>query len=378
MLPKYLILRRLDYRMLFVMLSLMVVSIFVISATTYDIESSSNSFFTPLTIKQLAWFFLGSGCFLFFTLFDYRMLRKLSIGIYLGALFMLVGLFFVEPIHNVRRWYRLPLIPFDIQPSEYAKLAIVLMLSWHLERNIDRIEKPSVIIGAFAIILVPFVLILKQPDLGTALVLMPIFLVMLYFAGVKKKIITLMSVGFLSGLALVVMMFLGVLSHESIKPYALKVVKEYQFERLNPNTYHQKAAQTAIALGQVSGSGWKQSEFTGKRWLPYAHTDSAFPAFAEEFGLIGATFVIMLLFLLTYFSFQISALSKDLFGRFLSAGIAVYLAIHIVINIGMMCGLLPITGVPLVMVSYGGSFVLTNMIALGILQSIYVRRYMFS
>lgn len=369
--------RRLDYRLVIVIMGLMLASILVISSTTYDLNVESASFFTPFAIKQIVWFFIGTVCFLFMAYFDYRKLRTLSISIYIGVVILLVGLYFVDPIHNVRRWYRLPFIPFDLQPSECAKLAIVFMLSWHLERNIERINRLSVTLGALAIVFIPFVLILKQPDLGTALVLMPILLVMLYFAGANKKVIACFSGFSFFGLALVVMMFLGVIPHEKVKPIALKFIKEYQYERLNPETYHQKAAQTAIALGQIKGSGWRKSEFTGQQWLPYAQTDSAFPALTEEFGLLGGTVVIILLFVLIYLSFQVSALAKDLFGRFLSAGIAVYLAIHVIINMGMMCGLLPITGVPLVMISYGGSFVISNMVALGILQSIYARRYMF-
>ena len=372
------IIRRLDYRLLPVMFLLMVSSVLIISSTTYDLSQSNASFFTPFAIKQIAWFFIGSIFFLLLSYSDYRKLRKISLSLYLGVIILLIGLYFVDPIHNVRRWYRVPFIPFDLQPSEGAKLAIVLMLSWHLERNIERVDRPSVVLGAIAIVFLPFVLILKQPDLGTALVLLPILLVMLYFAGVKKKVITFFSLSALLGLSIVVMMFLGVIPQSKVKPIALKFIKEYQYERLNPDTYHQRAAQTAIALGRLKGSGWRQSEFTGKNWLPYAQTDSAFPAFTEEFGLLGGSAIIALLFTLIYLSFQVSALAKDLFGRFLSAGIAVYLAVHVVINIGMMCGLLPITGVPLVMVSYGGSFVISNMIALGVLQSIYARRYMFS
>lgn len=372
------LIKRLDIRIIILIIALMTASLLVISATTCDQNQKDCSFFTALTLKQMMWFFIGSIFFLLLTWFDYRNLRKMSLFIYVGIIFFLLGLYFVEPIHNVRRWYRLPFIPFDFQPSEGAKLAIVMMLSWYLEKNFDKLHRIKVLFGALAIVFVPFVLILKQPDLGTALVLMPILFVMLYFAGAKKKIIVFLGCLAILALGFVIMMFLGIISHEKIKPVALRLMKEYQYERLNPNTYHQKAAQTAIALGQINGSGWRKSEFTGKNWLPYAQTDAAFPALTEEFGLLGATVVIIALFMLIYLSFQVSALAKDLFGRFLSAGIAVYLAVHIIINIGMMCGLLPITGVPLVMISYGGSFVISNMIALGILQSIYTRRYMFS
>ena len=127
----------------------------------------------------------------------------------------------------------------------------------------------------------------------------------------------------------------------------------------------------------MGGTGWKKSEFAGGGWLPTPYTDSAFASFGEEFGFIGLLFLMVLFYALIYFSFQVTAVVKDDFGRLLSAGISVYLAMHILVNIGMMCGFLPITGVPLILITYGGSSVISTMMALGILQSIYIRRFMF-
>jgi rod shape determining protein RodA len=228
------------------------------------------------------------------------------------------------------------------------------------------------------IVFLPFVLILKQPDLGTALILGPISLVIFYFGGVKKQIIKGLMIFAAILLAFVLIVFLGIVSHDDMRPFFLKFIKEYQYERLNPNTYHQKAGQTAIALGSFFGSGFLKSEFTGYSWLPYAYTDSVFPAFTEEFGFVGALLLLTLFYALIYYSFAVSKVANDHFGKLLASGIAVYLAMHVIINIGMMCGFLPITGVPLVLVSYGGSSVLSTMIALGLLQSIYARRYAFS
>jgi rod shape determining protein RodA len=181
----------------------------------------------------------------------------------------------------------------------------------------------------------------------------------------------------MAGLIFVSMMFLGVLPHEKLRPYATTILKEYQYERLNPHTYHQKSAQTAIGLGGWTGSGWRKSEFTGRQWLPAPYTDSVFAAYGEEFGVVGVFFMLLFFFGLLYFSFQVTVVAKDQFGRLLSAGITVYLAAHVIISMGMMCGYLPITGVPLILVTYGGSSILSTMTALGILQSIYSRRFMF-
>ena len=252
-----------------------------------------------------------------------------------------------------------------------------MTLSRFLENKAHEIRSQKTAWQAIAIVAVPFFLILKQPDLGTALVLFPIALVMFYFGGIKRRVVVIMSLLAIAVLSFVSLMFLDVIPHEEMRPYVTKVIKEYQYERLNPHTYHQKASQTAIALGGMWGSGFRNSEFTGRQWLPAAHTDSVFAAFAEEFGLVGVFLMLSLFFGLIYFSFQVTAVAKDRFGRLLSAGITVYLAMHMIVNIGMMCGFLPITGVPLVLITYGGSSILSTMTALGVIQSIYSRRFMF-
>jgi rod shape determining protein RodA len=154
-------------------------------------------------------------------------------------------------------------------------------------------------------------------------------------------------------------------------------LKEYQYERLNPHTHHQKAASCAISIGGFTGVGWRESEYARGGSLPTPYTDSAFSAFGEEFGLLGLVFLLVLFYLLIYCGFQVTCVAKDAFGRLLAAGLTVFLAVHVLVNVGMMCGMLPITGVPLVIVSFGGSSIVCTMIALGILQSIYSRRFMF-
>lgn len=371
-------LKRIDFRTLPIILGLMCISLLVISSTTQEmVDFGEESFWTPLAKSQMRWFAIGAGVYLFFAGFDYHKLRSWAWVLYFGMIVMLVGLFFSPAIQNVHRWYRIPFIGGTLQPSEYAKLIVVIALSWYLEHKERESRRKRSLFLALIIVMVPFLLILKQPDLGTALVLYPIALVMFYFGGMQKKAIVIMSLLAIGGLVFILLMFLGYISHDEMRPLATKVLKEYQYERLNPNTYHQKAAQTALALGGVWGSGWHKSEFTGRQWLPFGYTDSVFPAFGEEFGLIGVFFLLLFFFGLIYFSFQVTAVAKDRFGRLLSAGITVYLAMHVIVNMGMMCGFLPITGVPLIMVSYGGSSVLATMMALGILQSIYSRRFMF-
>ncbi len=371
------VLSRIDFRLFPIVFCLMAISLLVISSMTIDAsEWESSYFWTPLVKSQMRWFCLGWVVFFVFAFFDYRKLRDWSVFLYLGTIFLLVGLFFVSPIQNVHRWYRIPGIA-NYQPSELAKLVVVIALGWFLERRGRFVGTLKSAFQMGIIAGIPFLLILKQPDLGTALVLYPISLCMGYLAGVHKKVLhSLIAIGMVSfGFAALV--FLGVLSHQKMQPFFTKFMKEYQYDRLNPNTYHQKAAQTAIAIGGSTGTGWHKSEFSGRKWLPAAHTDSVFAAFGEEFGFVGLTFLLFLFYALIYCSFQVAVVARDAFGRLLAAGLAAYLAMHVLINIAMMCALLPISGVPLVFVTYGGSSLLTTMAALGLLQSIYSRRFMF-
>jgi len=375
---QYRYLRWIDWRTIPVIIALMAASLLVISATTGDIgDGGWGAFFTPYAVSQLKWYALGWIAYIFFAGMDYRKLKKWALPLYFVVLVLLVGLFFTTPFLNVQRWYRIPGLGVAFQPSEYAKLVVVIVLGWFLERQGRGVGSKRTALQATFLVLIPFLLIMKQPDLGTSLVLYPITLVLFYLAGVHRKWISWMQFMGAIGVVLVSLFFLGVIPHEKMRPYATLVLKEYQYERLNPNTYHQQAAQTALGLGGMTGSGWHKSEFTGRQWLPEAHTDSVFAAFGEEFGVVGIFLLLLFFFVLLYFCFQVTTKAKDAFGQLLSAGITICLAVHVIVNAGMMCGFLPITGVPLILVTYGGSSILSTMTALGILQSIYSRRFMF-
>jgi rod shape determining protein RodA len=370
---EYKSLRRLDFRVMPILFCLMLISLFVISAMTGE---EGDPFWTPLAKSQLRWYCVGWGVFFFTAGFDYRKLREWSSVLYVGMFFLLVGLFFVDPIQNVHRWYRL-FGAISLQPSEQAQLVLVIAMSWFLERRGKQIDTLPTALQLGLLVGIPFLLILKQPDLGTALILFPITLGVAYFAGVHRAVLRCLTVGGLIALLFVSLIFSGTLSHEAMKGPVTTVLKEYQYERLNPNTYHQKASQIAIALGGLSGSGWHKSEFSGRKWLPMAHTDSVFAAYAEEFGFVGVVFLLFLFYMLVYCSFQVARAARDPFGRLLAVGLSMYLAMHVLANVAMMCALLPVSGVPLIFVTYGGSSLMSAMGALGILQSIYSKRFMF-
>ncbi len=374
----YKVLRHLDFRTFPILLGLMMISLIVISATSFETSSAMHiGFFTPRVKSQIEWFGLGIIAYLFFAILDYHKLRDWAPFFYFITILLLIGLFFTDSIQNVHRWYRIPLINSEMQPCECAKLSLILTLSYYLERKGRNARTIKTFFKSFLLVLIPFILIFKQPDLGSAFILYPISLGMFYFGGANRKM-TLFF--FLFGtfiIAMITLIFLGVIPYEKIRSFAILFLKGYQYERLNPATYHQCAAQTAIGLGSYFGSGFRKSIFTGRGFLPAGATDSVFPAFSEEFGFFGAFVILLLFFGLIYCSFQVTAVARDRFGRILSAGVTTYIVTHVTINISMMCGFLPITGVPLILLSYGGSSVLWTMSALGILQSVYTRRYMF-
>ncbi len=370
---------KIDFRIIPVLGLLMLISLLVISSATIEMtpDGMEERIFTPYVINQAKWFIIGIFVFICAAAFDYRKLHEWTWLLYVLMILSLLGLFFTKTIVGVQRWYRIPLIGISIQPSETAKLIVVITLSWFLEKFSDRASRLSTLFWAGIIIGIPFLLILKQPDLGSALVLIPMTLMMFYFGNIHPKIVKAMTYVALIFLLLVTSIFLGLIPHEHARPVASKVLKEYQLKRLEPGTHHQKASETAIAIGGVSGTGWRKAEYTSGGWLPAAWTDSVFPSYAEQFGLIGVIFLMSLFYVLLYLCFQVTAAAPTLFGRLLAAGITGYIAIHILINIGMMTGFLPITGVPLVLISYGGTSTLITMAALGLLQSIYSRRFMF-
>lgn len=368
--PRFL--SRIDWRILPAIFSLMFISLLVISSMTGEPQ---DGFWTPHVKSQVRWFVLGWAVFAAAASFDYRKLRNASWFFYALIVLLLVGLFFTAPIQNVHRWYRVPFLGLTLQPSEHAKLAVVLVLAAFLDRQ--RVMSLAVSLKAAALAFIPFLLILKQPDLGTALILFPIALGVGYFAGLHQGFIRILTGAGVALFAVIICLFTGVVSHEEARPVFTTFLKEYQYERLNPDTYHQRAAAIAISVGGVAGAGWKRGEFAGKKWLPAAHTDSVFAAYGEEFGLIGLLILLSLFFGLIYFSLQVAVVARDRFGRLLGVGLAVYLAMHVLLNAGMMCALLPISGVPLIFVTYGGNSLLTTMAALGLLQSIYSRRFMF-
>jgi rod shape determining protein RodA len=372
--PQYLL--RSQWMMIPLLLFLMGVSLSVISFSTSG-QGESLSFWTTYCVKQSLFFVFGLCIYFVSIALDYNRLRNWSLGLYLLALFLLIGLFFVPALKEVHRWYRIPFLNLYFQPSDFAKITTVVCLAWYLERFKGAIHLAHYTLLAIIVGSIPAALIFKQPDLGTSVLFFPVIWSMLYLAGANKQVLRGGYFLAIVGALLIAAIFIGIIPFSKVQQYAQGFLKEYQIERLNPNTYHQSQAMAAIALGQLVGKGWGQADFSMNGWLPEPYTDAVFPAYAETFGLIGVGCLLLSFYGIIHYSYLAGVMAVNLFGRLVAVGLTTFLVAHIVINIGMMSGILPITGFSLVLISYGGSSILATMFSLGLIQSIYSRRFMF-
>ena len=314
---------------------------------------------------------MGVGVFLavLILLVDYQKIIDLAPFIYFVSLVLLLLVFFVGSERlGAQRW--LSLGPLSFQPSEFIKLSYILMLGWYLGHKKDSIEGISNIIVPMLLLGPAFVLILIQPDLGTSLILFPIFFAMVYVAGVNLKyILAVFGVGILSS------------------PFFWQFLKDYQKNRLlvflNPNLDPLGAGYTiiqskiAIGSGYLIGKGWLSGTQNQLNFLPERHTDFIFSVVGEEWGFIGSLVVVLLFFVIIYRGLKIINETPDFYGRLIASGIVALLSFQIVVNIGMTLGLLPVVGLTLPFISYGGTSIISSMIAVGILLSISMRRPLF-
>jgi rod shape determining protein RodA len=319
--------------------------------------------------KQLAFVTLGIVVILVSASFDYRFVKVYAGIIYVAsmALLVLVRTPLGTTIRGSQRWFQL--FGFQLAPSELAKLALVAMLAAFLSqlRSSD-LSLPD-LYRATAIAAVPGFLVFLQPDLGTSIVLMAILVGVLVVAGARARHLGVLA------LTAIVLTF-GALQ--------LGLVKDYQIARLTAffdpqndpqrSDYNRTQAEIAIGSGGLLGRGYLKGTQTNLDFVPEQHTDFIFTVIGEEFGFTGAIFVLMLFALLIWRAVRIALLAKDPFGTYLAAGIASMLAIQVFVNVGMTLGIMPITGIPLPFVSYGGSSFLTNCAAVGLLLNIHMRR----
>lgn len=318
--------------------------------------------------KQMLWAVIGLAVYVAMALFDYRRLYKVTAWVYVASIvLLLVVLLLGQEINGAKRW--LNVFGIYIQPAEVAKLAVILALARFLGRPGRDPRDGKILLYGLLIPALPFLLILKQPDLGTGAVLVPVVGSMLFAAGVPLRRLGLLL---LAGLLLL--------------PVGWFALGDYQKERImvfvdssrDPHGAGWNKTQSEIAVGSggLAGKGYLKGTQNILGFLPrtVAPTDFIFSVIAEELGFMGSVLLLCLFGALFSAGIRTAVWAPDLFGCLIAVGVVAMLFSHVFVNIAMTVGLMPITGLPLPLISYGGSFMLSTMLAVGLLQSIYVRR----
>lgn len=332
-------------------------------------SSTQNSDYEEFS-KQVVWLAISIPIIVIVILIDYDFLGKLSPIIYGISLALLVAVLFTAPINGATSWFSIG--PFTLQPSEFAKIAMVLFLANVMvklqKKDKDEINRFWKLGITMLVVAVPVVLIIKQPDYGTALAFISLFIFMLFAAGIRKRYIFI---------AILLVVILVPVAYFFILPdHAKTRIDVY----LNPNIdprgagYNIIQSKLAIGAGQAFGMGLLKGNQTQLGYLYPKTTDFIFAVIGEELGFIVAGTVILLYVVLITKSVQVAKTAKNDLGSYIAMGIAGIFFFHMVENIGMTMGLLPITGIPLPFVSYGGSSLLTNLILIAILLNISGRR----
>jgi rod shape determining protein RodA len=321
----------------------------------------------PWAARQLARFALGIAGMFIVAIVDIRIWLRYAYVIYAVALVLLTAVDIIGHIGmGAQRWIRFG--PLQVQPSELMKMALVLALARYFHRmNIEDIGRPVLLIVPILLVLTPVALVLKQPDLGTAIMLLVGGATIFFLAGVRIW-------------KFVVVLILGLASI----PIGWNFMHEYQRQRIltfiEPETdplgsgYHILQSQIAFGSGSVFGKGYLQGTQSHLNFLPERHTDFIFTMLAEEFGLVGGLLVLLLFGMLMIYGLAVSVRCRNHFGRMLAMGMTATILLYVFINTAMVMGLIPVVGVPLPLISYGGTAMLTVLAGCGFLMNVYINR----
>ena len=322
---------------------------------------------SPVYLKQMYWLGVGLVLMLVTLLYDYRHWEKFAYPLYVLSLFLLVGVMVAgKMVSGSRRW--LPLGPFAFQPAELVKIAIILMLARYFnQRPYLASLRLKNLLAPVALVLAPVLLIVKQPDLGSGILVALVAASMILFMGVHCRTLVI------STLSLVLSL-----------PLVWTFLKDYQKQRvltfMNPDQdplgagYHIIQSKIAVGSGQFLGKGFLQGTQSQLHFLPEQHTDFVFSVFAEEWGFIGSALLVLLYTGLTLWGLQVARDFKDRFGHLLAFGLTALIFLQVFINLCMVTGLMPVVGIPLPLFSYGGSSLITTFIAVGIFLNIRDRK----
>jgi len=348
------------------------VIIAIISAGILSIYSVTNSHSTsgfPIYLKQTMWMMVGSLAFLVAAGVDYHKLARLSYLLYgIGLILLIIVLVGGKTSRGSQRW--IPLGPFVVQPSEFVKIPLILTLAAYYgatsrEGWVRRLFVPGLIV------LPGFLLILKQPDLGSSLGFLAIFLVVVLTVGMKSK-----AFGFVILAALMLFPFAWGGVWGSLHGYQQDRILSFVDPNSDPGGkgYHGLQSRIAIGSGQLLGKGLYGGTQTQFKFLPEGHTDFVFAVFAEEWGFLGSFVLLSLYIILFLMGLEIAFKAKDIVGALMAVGVVAMMAFGVVVNIAMTSGLAPVVGIPLPLMSYGGSAMVVNLIALGLLLNVKRRR----
>ena len=368
---------------------------FVYSATMVSESARLAPWYSQSWFRQIVWYGLGTGVAAAICCVDYHTLTRWSMIAYWVAVLMLIAvLFFGSVRFGARRWFDLGI--FSLQPSEFAKLAFIMAQAHFLSRPVEELRSLLTFWKALGLMLLPFVLILKEPDLGSALVLLPTGLAMLLVAGTPRRYLLRLLAGaaILGALFLVDVLFMPTNWQVKLEDYQRRRLMVYfgkedappagatKAERLRlrqqQSDYSHNVRQALISVGSggLTGKGWRQGTQNALGYLPrsVAHNDFIFSVIAEEKGFVGSVIVLTLYGAVLFSGIRIAGQARDRLGKTLAVGIVTLIFSHVFINIGMNIRIMPVTGVPLPLLSYGGSSVLGSLIAMGMLQNVYIYR----
>jgi len=355
------LLQNVDWLLLITAFGLVVIS--TVTLASLHVGRAGGS----VVVRQIVWFAIGLVIMVFLASLDTRRLVRAAPAIYVLGLVGLASVFVLgRTVSGARRWVVWG--PLSVQPSELFKVCFLLMMVWALTSRWAQPVGKLTLAMMLPIVAVPIVLIIKQPDLGTALLLVPVLVILLIGAGVRLKL--------LGGLALAALLSM---------PLAWLALKEYQRERilvfLDPfrdplgSAYNVIQAKIAIGSGQLLGKGVAGATQSRLSFLPERHTDFIFAVFAEMWGFVGCLVLLLCYVLLLLRGFDIAATAREPVGRLVALGATSLFAAQVLINVGMVTGLLPVVGIPLPLMSYGGSSMIASFMTLGLLLSVRMRQF---